>query len=386
VTFGYQVNLSNPVHLDRENIADLAIAPMDLLHLGLQDSADDPFYFRIPKWGAAAVVDMAIFFTAHEYGHLSSISKSGYRSAVFGGKNTYIADQKGTNPFDLFVEGLKGGGGTAISVTNGDWQAIGALFAGQPDKLNSFLIAMKGGGLNQEGVILDRYADRLWEGKMSSLDTIPVGIGALSTLTYPSHVEMSDIADYSSLLKAEGHDVSPSRIKVLSAVTLLSGSTLAAFRGAAVGFLGGSQEPVHPFEIAPAPHVRIEAPDLENTLSETGPTLKASVRARLGALELRPSYERLFVGGKSMAEVGLSGRVPVTPFLHLDGAGFRNTDGGWWQEVGVDVRPWSWLTLGVGYSWAWAYTFHRDLYGSNNDLLEPRERNLKLSVGLSHRF
>lgn len=386
VDLGYSYNVSHPAYLDRENIADLAIAPMDLIHLGLQDNAEDPFYFRIPKWGAAAVVDMAILFAAHEYGHVSSISKSGYRSVVFGDKNTYATEQKGTNPWALFVEGLKGGAGTAVSVSNDDWQHIDALFSNRPDELRTFTIAMKGGGLNEEEVVLDRYAERLWYGNLSFMDTIPIVVSSVATLTYPVSVELSDIADYSSLLKQQGLDVSPSRIKALSAVTILSGSTLAALRGAALGLATRDRGEVIPFVFSPGDGVQVAAPDLENYLSEEGPTIKFSCRTRIPGVELQPSYERLFVGGKNLGEFGLVAKAPVLSLVEAEAAGFRNTDGGWWQELGVNLFVWKWLSLGLGYSWAWGYTFHRDLFGSTLEFLNPGERNLKLMFLLTSRF
>ena len=72
LNLGYSFNVSHPGHIDRENIAAFSMASMDAIHLALQDAADDPFYLRLPKWGAAFAIDSAIRYVGHEYGHLST--------------------------------------------------------------------------------------------------------------------------------------------------------------------------------------------------------------------------------------------------------------------------------------------------------------------------
>ena len=103
--FSYRYNVSYPRHIERDNIASMSMASMDVIHLALQDAADDPFYFRIPKWGAAATVDIAIRFVSHEYGHLSTFSKAGYHQALFGDKDSIETTAPKASFGQMFLNG-----------------------------------------------------------------------------------------------------------------------------------------------------------------------------------------------------------------------------------------------------------------------------------------
>jgi hypothetical protein len=384
--FSYRFNLNYPGHIDRENIATFSMAASDTLHLALQDDADDPFYLRIPKWGAAFAMDSAIRYVAHEYGHLSSFSKAGYRTAIFGDKNKLSTSAPRASLSRMLLDGFNPWSSSAVSVSQSDWDGIVTDFGGDQDKLRRFRIMIKGGGLNQESVTLERYADRLIDGELSYLDTMPFVISGAAVLRYPVGMELSDTGDYIHELRAGGLRTTAGRIHTLSALTLLSGSTLAAARGFVFGLTSSRGGRVEPFVLSPVASVEVFAPELENYLSQYGPTLKPSLPLRIHGVVLRPSYEHLFITGKSMGEAGLSVRAPLTSFLVLAGAGFRNSDGGSWFEGGVDVFPLTWLALSVGYAEGWDYSFHRDVYGAGNDLLHRRERSLLLGVSAFHQF
>ena len=68
--FSFRYNVSYPRHIDRGNIATLSMASMDVVHFALQDAADDPFYFRLPKWGAAFAIDDPAAYDALARGDL----------------------------------------------------------------------------------------------------------------------------------------------------------------------------------------------------------------------------------------------------------------------------------------------------------------------------
>jgi len=197
---------------------------------------------------------------------------------------------------------------------------------------------------------------------------------------------LSDTGDYIDDLRDAGLRTTAGRLHTLSALTLLSGSSLAALRGVFLGVATSRGGTVEPFVLRLEPSVFLFAPELENFLSQYGPTLKPSLPARIYGVMIRPSYEQLFVTGKAMGEAGLSVRAPLVSFLGIRGAGYRNSGGGTWLEGGLDVSPLSWLMLGIGYARAQDYSFHRDVFGANNDLLHPREGSLLLSVTAWHDF
>jgi len=259
-------------------------------------------------------------------------------------------------------------------------------FGNDPQKLNRFTIQIKGGGLNQEAVNLDRYTDRLLDGHLSFLDTAPFIISGAAVLRYPASVELSDTGDYIDELHDAGLRTTVGRLHTLSALTLLSGSTLAAVRGAVVGGVTARGGTVEPFFLPVASRVVVYAPELENYLSQFGPTLKPSVPVRVYGVLLRPSYEQLFVSGKTMGEFGLSARAPLASFLSLSGSAYRNSTGGTWFDSSVDVLPLSWLALTLGYARGEDYSFHRDIYGASNYILRRREGSLILAISAGDSF
>ena len=384
--FTYRQNLSYPGHIDRENIASLSMASMDAIHLVLQDSADDAFYLRIPKWGAAFAIDSAVRYVGHEYGHLSTFSKGGYRQALFGDKDKIQSSAPKASFGKMFMSGFNPFDNSAVSISQSDWDRIVDDLGNDPVLINKFRIAVKAGGVNQEEVNLDRYADRLYDGELSYLDTMPFLISSAAVLKYPTGIEMSDTADYVDELRESGLRTSTRRLHVLSAVTLLSGSTLAAVRGFFLGLTTRAGGMVEPFGLSIGDHVMIYAPEFDNFLSIYGPTLQPSIPIKVYGVMIQPSYEHLFVSGASMGEEGLMVRAPVFPFLAVKAQGYRNNDGGSWIETGIELLPLPWLALGIGYAWAREYSFHRDVYGASNDLIKHGEQSLLIGVSAFHQF
>jgi hypothetical protein len=386
INLSYRLNVSYPRHIDRENIAALSMTASDAVHFALQDGADDAWYLRLPKWGAAFAIDTAVRYVSHEYGHLSSFSKAGYRQALFGDKDKIQSSAPKASIGKMFLSGFNPFDNSAVSVSQSDWDGIVQDFGNDPTLVSKFTVSIKAGGLNQEEVNLDRYADRLFDGQLSYMDTLPFLVSGAAVLKYPVHVEMSDVGDYITELRGLGLRTSAGTLHALSAGTLLSGSSLAAFRGFFIGLTSRSGGMVEALRLPVTEQFSVYAPEFDNYLSEFGPTLKSSIPLKLYGVFLQPSYEHLFVDGASKDEAGLLVRAPVFPFLIVEGSGYRNTDGGYWLESEVRFLPLPWLALSVGGAWARGYSFHRDVYGANNDLLDAGERSLLIGLSAFHLF
>jgi hypothetical protein len=382
----YRLNLSYPGHIDRENISSLTMATSDAIHLALQDGADDAFYLRIPKWGAAFAIDTAVRYVSHEYGHLSTFSKAGYHQAIFGNKDKISSTAPKASVGKMFLAGFNPFDDSAVSVSQSDWDGIVQDLGNNQVLVSRFTVAIKAGGLNQEEVNLDRYADRLFDGELSYLDTLPFIISGAAVLKYPVGIEMSDVGDYITELRGLGLRTSAGTLHALSAATLLSGSSLAAFRGFFIGLTTQAGGMVEPFKIPVTEHWSVYAPEFDNYLSVFGPTLKSSIPFKLYGVFFQPGYEHLFVDGASGGEFGMLVRAPIWPFLMVEGSGYRNNDGGNWLESGVRFLPLKWLSLSVGYAWARGYSFHRDVYGAGNDLIDNGERSILIGISAFHLF
>jgi hypothetical protein len=386
INLSYRFNLSYPGHIDRENIASLTMTASDAIHFAMQDGADDQWYLRIPKWGAAFALDTAIRYVSHEYGHLSSFSKGGYHQALFGDKDRIQSSAPKASIGRMFLSGFNPFDNSAVSISQSDWDKIVGNLGHDPVLVSKFTVSVKAGGLNQEEVNLDRYADRLFDGELSYLDTLPFLISGAAVLKYPVGIEMSDVGDYITELKGLGLRTSAGTLHALSAATLLSGSSLAAFRGAFLGLTGRSGGLVEPFRFPINEQLSVYLPEMDNYLSIFGPTLKSSIPLRLYGVLLQPSYEHLFVDGATKGEAGISVRAPVFPFLIVEGSGYRNFEGGSWLESELRFLPLKWLSLGLGYAWGRGYTFHRDVYGASNDLLDSTERSVLIGLSAFHMF
>jgi hypothetical protein len=386
VHIGYRLNVSYPGHIDRENISSLSMAAMDAVHLAMQDGADDAFYLRIPKWGGAFVLDTAIRYVGHEYGHLSTFSKAGYRRALFGDKDKIHSSAPKASIGRMFLSGLNPFDDSAVTVSQSDWEEIVRDLNNDPVLVARFRVAVKAGGVNQEEANLEPYVERLFDGRLSYLDTMPFLISGAAVLKYPVGIEMSDVGDYIDELKGLGLTTSVGRLHTLSALTLLSGSSLAALRGFFLGAVTGAGGMVEPLKLPIAEHLDVFAPELDNYLSVFGPTLKTSIPFRLYGVLVQPGYEHLFVTGVSGGEPGATVRAPIFPFLQVRGLGYRHSDGGSWLEGALEFLPLKWMSLSLGYAWARGYTFHRDVFGASNDLVERGERSLLIGLSAFYLF
>lgn len=385
LSFSYRYHLSYPEYLDRENVAGGGMGVMDAIHFALREGPEDPLALRLVKWGVAALLDEAVLFVSHEYGHISSFTRAGFRGAVFGDAEDPSSEWEGASPGSIFLTAFDGTH-TGVSLSDSDWQEVRQMFAAEPEKLSRFLISMEAGGLNQEQVVLSRYAGRLRDGRFSFLDTLPYFLAATGTVRYPLSSHESDLTDYVARLEERGIETSGGRVKLLSGLRLLSGTAVAAARGTWHGLAGRRGDAVEPLELRLGEGARLSWPEFEAFLTEFGPTVKASVPLGVGDWRLAPSYEHLWAGNVSMAEWGFRASAPVSAAVALHAALFRHSEGGSWLEGSLEVRPMSWLGLIVGYSRGRGYSFHRDIYGAVSELLEDRESGVTLGVSVSQRF
>ena len=386
VEFGWRFNLSQPSHVDRQNVSDLSIGAMDALHLGMGDSGADVAPLRVLKWGVSIWYAAAVSFMAHEYGHVSVMSKTGHRDPVYGTSETPREEWRSLSAAELFVKGLEPKKDSSVSIRQSEWEEVVAEFGGDPDALLRLNTMLEAGGFNQEQAIVTRYGVRTRDGALSFLDTTGYLWSAAGTIRYPASVDESDLGDYSELLEGRGYHASPARIKALSALRLVGGSGLASVVGLFQGFFGGQGGGVAPFFVEPSPGWRVYWPELESYLTQAGPTVRLTVPLRIDLVEILPSLERSFAGGDAVAEAALRIRAPLFAFLRLEGVVHASDAGGTWHALALEILPVPWIALSLGVEGGRGYTFQRDVYGSGNEFLEDSEHAAFVGIRIGATF
>ncbi|HEX7901114.1 MAG TPA: hypothetical protein VF950_25370 [Planctomycetota bacterium] len=380
-------NLSQPEHIDRRTISDLAAGAMDLAHLGLRDDGSDVWAARALKWTVSAWFGVACTHVVHEYGHMSSLSRCGCDTAVIGKVGAPLSEREDATVERLFVHGLWPAQSRALSLGEDDWADVQARFEGRPEAFNRFWLGVEAGGLNQEQALAARYAVRLREERLSYLDTTSYLWAASGTFFYPSNSEESDIADYIARLKVEGREVSASRLKALTGFRFVGGTGIASARGAMAGAFGTPGGFVEPLSTEPLEDLRVFWPEFESYLTLAGPTLKTSLPVRLGEWTFLPSYERSFAAGGVDHEGGARARAPfLDGILVLEGGLYVNDRGGVWQSGEAELRPIEWVSLLVGVEAGRGYTFRRDVFGAREEVLEGSEHSLLVGLRVTLAF
>jgi hypothetical protein len=345
----------------------------------------DPVWLKALRVAVAGAAHVAVDFTVHEFGHVSSFSRAGCRDLALGSEEQ-TADEWRTPTLEDFLTGAFRSSPPPISVSASDWARIEAIFDGRPRAYAEFMVLTEAGGLNQEQIGLAGYGEGAFEGALAVFDLVPFLVAATSTLRYPATEEHSDLADYVARLDELGVHADVTTIKLLSGVRFLSGSGL-ALMGAFLSDLAGSgRGQVTPLRASFGEDAFAAWPEFESYLSRFGPTVKTSVAFRLGALDLRPSYERSFAGGESTHEVGLRASAQVAPWLRVHGAAFLGDEGGRWLESGLEAKPFSWLAISASYVDASGYTVHREIFGANLPMIDDGESGLKLTLGVTWTF
>lgn len=368
-------------------MADLAGGALDLAHLGLRDDGGDAWSVRAVKWGLSFWFGVATTHVVHEYGHVSSLSRAGFNSALLGEVDGDPGEREDATLGRLFVQGLWPTVGRALSLNEEDWNELRRRFEGRPRDFNRFWLTVEAGGLNQEQILANRYASRLHEDRLSYLDTPSYLWASFATILYSATVVESDIADYISNLGEEGRDVSATRIKALTAFRFLGGTGVASLRGGLIGALGSEGGFVEPLAVEPVDGLRAFWPEFESYLTASGPTLKTAFPCRSGGWTLLPSYERSFASGRVDHEGGLRLRAPFLEGLFwLEGAFYASDQGGVWRSGELELRPLAWLSLLVGAEEGRGYTFRRDVFGSREFYTEGSEQSLLLGLRITLAF
>ncbi len=380
----YSHNFSHSKFLDRDNIAELAMAPISLVNeVVSEEFGDSSLTIKLSLAVAAVIIEGPILKVAHEYGHFSAHSKGEFYDYAF--EKDPISFRKRSLSYivpRVYADSL-GLGLVDDYYANNDWDKISAELKGRPDAYQRFWAAQYASGLNEEEVIRTRLAKRITDGQFFSLDTVPYFLTALSTITYNEN----DLDEYVSALEKRGISTSENQIRAISALRLLSGSSIVAAK-IGYGWLSGNSVATDISSVDMKTSVgtfKMYWPEVETYLSEEGPTVKVVVPIipEFSGMEMRVSYEQALQATK---EGGLEIRQKLTSFLTASVASFKNSDDGTWCEGGMAVRPIKWLELGLTAYRADGYTLHRDLYGATYSFNKDRESGVKATVGLSLAF
>lgn len=383
VSLKYSYNFSHPRYLDRGNIAELAIAPISLVNgVVSEEFGNSSLTVKLSLSAVAVIIEGPVLKAAHEYGHFSAHSKGGFYDYAF---EKDVRSFAGRRSFAYIVprayaDGL---GITDDYYANNDWDKVDAELKRRPDAYQRFWAAQYAGGLNEEEVIRTRLARRITDGRFSGLEAVPYFLAALSTIAYNEN----DLDEYVSALEKRGIGTSASQIKAISALRLLSGSSIAAAK-IGYGWLSNSNVVTDISSVDMRTSVgtfKVYWPEVEAYLSEEGPTVKVIVpiTPEFSGMEMRVSYEQAL---QSVKEGGLEIQQKLTSLLTVSATGFKSSDDGTWVEGGLTAKPIKWLELGLTAYRADGYTLHRDLYGATHSFNEDRESGLKATVGLSFAF
>ena len=387
---GYNRDFSHPDYLNRDLISTAEMAPMSLLHIGLESVTGNSIPpIKLGASLAAAIFDRAILHAGHEYGHLSAFSKAGYTDWRYDdGINLTRQLDKDVSPSALFSDAFPSGDIT-VGVSESEWNDIDRRF-GRGRDYYEFSAAMEAGGLNQSEATRVNYRDRLLEGRFGLYDTVPYFGGTFSTLLYSS--ASGDLIDYVGALDAYGVHTSEGSVRLISLARFASGSSWAAL-GSYVQSVayGDSKDLFQPMTIDAWSGRNWTAyyPEFESWLSRRGPTVKAMLPIRhTDGGWFFPSIEQSVAGGGMATEIGGYLKAPISsnsPLLAKLYA-FANTEGGLWLEPGIGIKAADWLVLDLAGYWGNGYTFHRDIYGATYDFVDKAESGVKAGFTVFIKF
>jgi hypothetical protein len=367
-------------HYDRHALASVTMGISDLLHAGLQDSGDDVALLRILKYGVAAYLDAVLDVVNHEYGHASSYSMIGNIHPTMLRHKMY--DPMPADPFSLVIRAM-GINQISVGISSDDSLRIQALYAGNPAALAGYEAAAAAGGINQDQVLATRYADRYLNGRLSSLDCLPLIWETFSSLRTGIRGS-GDLENYAAALRNIGVDSSPSLVMGLSMVRLLSGSVIQAAAGLLGGAFSSSREGyVALLDADLGAEWRVAWPEFESYLTRNGPTVKVKVPFGTVGVELSPSLERSF--GRGELEGGLVVSL-YKGFFRINAAAFVSGTGGNWIETAMSFSLFPWLSIYVGFQHGSGYTFRREIFGANDDGLHGSEASPFFGIELRHTF
>jgi len=257
-----------------------------------------------------------------------------------------------------------------------------------PREFAEFTALSYAGGLNQEQVHLNLYRERVLRRQFGFFDTASYFIESVSTLVYSGSKE-ADISAYVEALETAGFSSSIGTVKALSLVRFLSGTALSA----GIGFTRAmSEDQFDGF----APRVLLQSkggpswtvlwPEFESFLTRRGPSVRGSLPIRALGMTIIPGLESAIAEEGWEFEAGLEATRPAAPWLDAKAALFAGTEGGFWAELGVAVKPVPALSILASWHFANGYTFRRDVYGETFDFDSRVERGLQLGLSATFKF
>ena len=351
---GFHYNLSHRHHLEVDSVTSAYGGLTDVLHLAMDDEMRENRFCKLAKYGFSAWLDTIVMNTAHEYGHISALSRVG-----FNVRTTLLVDEEkfgATNPASVTWGAILGR--TSLALNEEDWAKVHEKL-GFGKKYNDYYTLVLAGGLNQEQLFVNRNVDRYLNNELSRLDSWVIFWGNLSTIRYGAD------GDKFYYIQQVGH-TSQNAVDNYSLVRLLSGSNLRgflAFLEGAAGVHGGFIKPLG-FELNQSGSNVIFCPEFQSYLTLKGPSVKAELPARLCGVLFMPSVE-----AAHGAEGGLRVVAPITSFLKVESEIYHNSDGNWFGGS-AELRPWQWLGIYAGYNYAHGHTLHHDVYGATMDNTE----------------
>lgn len=362
---GFYYNASHGYHLEQESVTAAYGGLLDGLHVAISDNMlDDPAGVRLLKYMVSGWGDSIIETAAHEYGHISSLSRVGFTVDT----DTYMRDSKygETNPARVLLAAVRSRPATVPK--QDDWDRI--LSTLSPEKFRAYNALVAAGGLNQEQLMANRYVERYLEGELSRLDSFVILWANTSTGRYPLGGDLD-------LFVENVGSTSINTIKNYAFLRIFSGSSLMSILGTFEGISGVSGGYIKPLRLKIGDDVSLFWPEIQSYLTLTGPSIKTIMPVKIGSMLFLPSVE-----ASHGAEGGLKAQLPIASFLSLKPEVYHSATGNWF-EASAEIRPLQWLGLYAGYAYGHGQTMHEDVFGAT---MNNTERSILVGANVHFVF
>ena len=383
VEFSFVVPVLHDV-LDPVGLARFQLSLESLLHGTLDDSVRGaPGFVKASFFVGVLLLDRTVAKMGHEYGHIAVFNRAGYQEFIL------TVGRHSPEPLtfsEVFINSLVPQRHMAVQLETDD--ALDAMSRFSARDFAEFTALTFAGGLNQEQVHLNLYRDRVLRRQFGFFDTASYFIESVCTLAYSSSKD-ADITGYVDALETAGYTSSVGTVKALSLVRFLSGTALSA----GIGFTRAMSEdkfdgfsPRVLFQSQSGPGWTVLWPEFESYLTRRGPSVRASLPIRALGMTIIPGLETAIAEEGSEYEVGFEATRPAASWLDAKAALYAGTEGGFWGEVGVAVKPDPAFSILASWHVANGYTFRRDVYGETFDFESHVERGLQLGLSAVFKF
>ena len=373
-----------PVRSDVINPIGLArfqLSLESLVHGTLDDAArGSSLVVKGALFAGILLMDRTIAKVGHEYGHISVFNRAGYNEFLLTVGNQ---DPEPLSFREVFINSMVPQRHMAVQLTEED--ALDAQTRYGPQDYDEFTAISYAGGLNQEQVHLNLYRERVLRHQFGFLDTSAYFVETISTIAYSS-ADDSDLGGYVSALERAGISTSVGQIKLMSLVRFFSGSAISAGIGFYKVMTEDKFDGFSPRVIGKSGEWTVLWPEFESYMTRRGPSVRGSLPLRAGGFLFLPALESAISGEGWEFEAGLEASRPMAPWLDVKASFFGGTEGGYWMDAGVALKPHPTLAILVGWHKARGYTFRRDVYGETFDFEHDSEWGLHLGGSVIFRF